>query len=65
MDKEDRIKLLEKCNLAFDVFSKELEQVENEIEQTERQLKKLKRKQEDYKGYIKLYKDVERSVFGA
>lgn len=65
MDKEDRIKLLEKCNLAFDVFGKELEQVENEIEQAERQLKKLKRKQKDYKGYIKLYKDVERSVFGA
>lgn len=65
MDKEDRIKLLEKCNLAFDVFGRELERIENEIEQTERQLKKLKRKQKDYKGYIKLYRDVERSVFGA
>ena len=65
MDKEDRIKLLEKCNLVFDVFGKELERVENEIVQAERNLKKLKRKQKDYKGYIKLYKDLERSVFGA
>lgn len=65
MDKEEKTKLLEKCNLVFDVFGRELERAENEIEQTERQLKKLKRKQKDYKGYIKLYKDVERSVFGA
>ena len=65
MEKEDRIKLLEKCNFVFDVFGRELKCIKNEIEQTERQLKKLKRKQKDYEGYIKLYKDVERSVFGA
>lgn len=65
MKKFEELELLEKCNLVFDVFGKELEQVENEIEQAERNLKKLKRKQKDYKGYIKLYKDVERSVFGA
>lgn len=65
MKKFEELDLIEKCNLAFNVFGKELEQLENEIEQTERQLKKLKQKQKDYKGYIKLYKDVERSAFGA
>lgn len=65
MKKIEEIDLIEKYNLAFDVFGKELERVESEIELTKRQLKKLERKQKDYKGYIKLYKDVERSVFGA
>lgn len=65
MKKFEELDLIEKCNLAFNAFGKELERIENEIEQTEQHLKKLKRKQKDYKGYIKLYKDVERSVFGA
>lgn len=65
MKKIEEIDLIEKYNLAFDVFGKELERVESEIELTKRQLKKLERKQKDYEGYIKLYKDVERSVFGA
>lgn len=65
MKKNEEIGLVEKCNFAFDVFGKKLERVESEIELTKRQLKKLERKQKDYEGYIKLYKDVERSVFGA
>ena len=65
MKKEEKAKLLEKCKIAFNIFGEELKRIENEIEQTERKLKKLKQKQKDYKGYIKLYKDVERSVFGA
>ena len=65
MKKNEEIDLVEKCNFAFNVFSKELERVESEIELTKRQLKKLERKQKGYEGYIKLYKDVERSVFGA
>ena len=65
MKKFEELDLIEKCNLAFNIFGEELKRIENEIEQTERKLKKLKRKQKDYKGYIKLYKDVERSAFGA
>ncbi len=65
MKKFEELELSEKCKIAFDVFGRELERIENEIEQTERQLKKLKREQKKYNEYINLYKDVERSVFGA
>lgn len=65
MKKFTELDLMEKCNLAFNLFGEELERVESEIKLTKRQLKKLERKQKEYKEYIKLYKDVERSVFGA
>ena len=48
----DKDLLWEKCENVFDVFSRELEQIENEIEQTELQLKKLKRKQKRYEGHF-------------
>ena len=61
----DKNELWEKCENVFDVFDRELEQIENEIEQTKLQLKKLKRRKKRYEEYIKIYKEVQGGVFGA
>lgn len=61
----DKDLLWKKCENVFDVFGRELEQIENEIEQTELQLKKLKRRKKRYEEYIKTYKEVQGGVFGA
>lgn len=49
MDKEDRIKLLEKCNLVFDIYSKKINSIDAEVEQLERRIKKLKKERADSK----------------
>lgn len=65
MDKEDRIKLLEKCNLVFDLYSKKINSIDAEVEQLERRIKKLKKERADREYTIALFRDLEGRVFGA
>lgn len=65
MNDFNKLELSEKCIFAVAFFSDELEKMENEIEEAENQLTKLKQKYRDYKEYLKIYKDLEGSVFGA
>lgn len=65
MDKEEKAKLLEKCNLVFDIYSKKINSIDAEVEQLERRIKKLKKERADREYAIALFRDLERSVFGA
>lgn len=65
MDKEEKAKLLEKCNFVFDIYSKKINSIDAEVEQLERRIKKLKKERAEREYAIALFRDLERSVFGA
>lgn len=65
LNKEEKAKLLEKCNLVFDLYSKKINGIDTEVEQLERRIKKLKKERTDSEYTIALFRDIERSVFGA
>lgn len=65
MDKEEKAKLLEKCNFVFDTYSKKINSIDAEVERLERRIKKLEKERTDREYAIALFRDLERSVFGA